>query len=241
LRLLERLGYSADLAGNGREALARLEAASYDVVLMDVQMPEMDGLEASRAICARWPANQRPRIVAMTAEAMLGDREKCLAAGMEDYLVKPVTLDRLAAALARCSPMARTTTSDVGAGTEAAGDVGRTAARLVLDRKVLDQLRDDLGAAPVREVILTFLQKTPAVPSTLRAAATRADVESLRRAAHMIKGTSATLGGQALSEQCADLERLVDTATTPDVAARVAVIEASYRSVEAALRAEAGL
>src|SRR5215470_6733568 len=90
LRLLERLGYSADLAGNGREALARLEAASYDVVLMDVQMPEMDGLEASRAICARWPANQRPRIVAMTAEAMLGDREKCLAAGMDDYLVKPV-------------------------------------------------------------------------------------------------------------------------------------------------------
>ena len=137
--------------------------------------------------------------------------------------------------------MARTTTSDVGAGTEPAGDVGRTAARLVLDRKVLDQLRDDLGAAPVREVILTFLQKTPAVLATLREAAIRADVESLRRAAHMIKGTSATLGGQALSEQCADLERLVDTATTPDVAARVAVIEASYRSIEAALRAEAGL
>src|SRR4029453_2155443 len=104
IRLLERLGHRADVASNGRAALARLEQAVYDVVLMDVQMPEMDGLEASRAICARWPAGRRPRIVAMTAEAMHGDREKCLAAGMDDYLVKPVTLDQLRATLARCQP-----------------------------------------------------------------------------------------------------------------------------------------
>src|SRR5262249_31366458 len=86
LRLLERLGHRADVASNGGEALVRLERARYDVVLLDVQMPEMDGLEASRAICARWPAGRRPRIVAMTAEAMQGDREKCLAAGMDDYI-----------------------------------------------------------------------------------------------------------------------------------------------------------
>src|SRR5262249_11766671 len=106
LRLLERLGYGADVVGDGRQALARLDHAAYDVILMDVQMPEMDGLEASPTMCARWAASERPGIIAMTAEAMLGDRDKCLAAGMDDYIVKPVTLDRLAAALAKCRPLA---------------------------------------------------------------------------------------------------------------------------------------
>ena len=106
LRLLERLGYGADIVGDGRQALARLDQAAYDVILMDVQMPEMDGLEASRAICARCHSSERPRIIAMTAEAMQGDRDKCLAAGMDDYIMKPVTLDQLAAALAKCRPLA---------------------------------------------------------------------------------------------------------------------------------------
>ncbi len=101
LRLLERMGYRADLAGDGREALERVAEATYDVVLMDVQMPEMDGLEASRRIAARWPGGDRPRIVAMTANAMQGDREACLAAGMDDYLTKPIRVDALVAALAR--------------------------------------------------------------------------------------------------------------------------------------------
>src|SRR5262249_57337149 len=105
LRVVARSAHGADIAGDGHEALARLEQASYDVVLMDVQMPEMDGLEASRAICARWAAGGRPRIVAMTAEAMPGDREQCLAAGMDDYIAKPVTLDQLREALAKCAPL----------------------------------------------------------------------------------------------------------------------------------------
>ena len=115
LRLLERLGYGTDVVGDGRQALARLDHAAYDVILMDVQMPEMDGLEASRAICARWAASERPRIIAMTAEAMQGDRDKCLAAGMDDYIVKPVTLDRLAAALAKCRPLAAATAPEAAA------------------------------------------------------------------------------------------------------------------------------
>jgi CheY-like chemotaxis protein/anti-sigma regulatory factor (Ser/Thr protein kinase) len=98
LRLLERMGYSADVAGDGLAAIAAVEAATYDVVLMDVQMPELDGLEATRRIRALWP--DRPlRIVAMTANAMEGDREMCLAAGMDDYLSKPIRPEELAAAL----------------------------------------------------------------------------------------------------------------------------------------------
>ncbi|MEP7301596.1 MAG: ATP-binding protein [Caldimonas sp.] len=101
LRLLEQMGYHADLARNGREALESIERQPYDVVLMDVQMPEMDGLEASRLITARWPPDERPRIVAMTANAMQGDREACLAAGMDDYVTKPIRVDELVAALTR--------------------------------------------------------------------------------------------------------------------------------------------
>jgi PAS domain S-box-containing protein len=99
LRLLQQMGYRADLASNGLEAIESVARQTYDVVLMDVQMPEMDGFEASRHITAKWPADQRPRIIAMTANAMQGDRELCLAAGMDDYVSKPIRVDELVAAL----------------------------------------------------------------------------------------------------------------------------------------------
>jgi signal transduction histidine kinase/CheY-like chemotaxis protein/HPt (histidine-containing phosphotransfer) domain-containing protein len=221
IRLLERLGHRADVASNGREVLARLEHAIYDVVLMDVQMPEMDGLEASRAICARWPAGRRPRIVAMTAEAMHGDREKCLAAGMDDYIVKPVTLDQLREALTRCAAP------------------GGAAAESAVERRVLDQLREDLGGnAPLRDIIVSFLEATPEALVTLRDAAARADVDAIRRTAHTLKGTSAMLGARPLAEQCAELEHLGRSGHVADAVSRVTAIEASYRKVEAALSAE---
>ena len=98
MRLLQQMGYRADLAANGIEAVESVDRQAYDVVLMDVQMPELDGLDATRQICARHPAD-RPRIVAMTANAMQGDREMCLAAGMDDYVVKPIRVDALVEAL----------------------------------------------------------------------------------------------------------------------------------------------
>ncbi len=107
LRLLAQMGYRADVAANGLEAIQALERQPYDVVLMDVQMPEMDGLEATRHICARWPGEERPRIIAMTANAMQGDREMCLEAGMDDYVSKPIRVDELIRALARCTPLAQ--------------------------------------------------------------------------------------------------------------------------------------
>jgi CheY-like chemotaxis protein len=106
LRLLKQLGYGADVASNGLEALEALERQPYDVVLMDVQMPELDGLDASRRICERWPPETRPRIIAMTANAMAEDREACLAAGMDDYVAKPIRPEELENALSRARPRA---------------------------------------------------------------------------------------------------------------------------------------
>src|SRR5215470_16824242 len=177
LRLLERLGYSADLAANGHEALDRLDHTPYDVVLMDVQMPGMDGLEASRAICARWPPRQRPRIIAMTAEAMEGDRERCLAAGMDDYLAKPIRLEELRRALAEVRPL---TAQEVG---DAPSPLHEG-----IDRDVLDGLREDLGdAATLRQVVATFLDRMPLVLTDLRDAATRGDQAAILAGAHALK------------------------------------------------------
>jgi CheY-like chemotaxis protein len=103
-QMLARLGYRVDVAANGVEVLQALQRQAYDVVLMDVQMPEMDGLEATRRIHAVWPPAQRPYIVAMTAYAMMGDAEKCLAAGMNDYISKPIELEKLVAALEHSQP-----------------------------------------------------------------------------------------------------------------------------------------
>ena len=130
LRLLDQLGYRADVASNGLEALEALERQPYDVVLMDVQMPELDGLDASRRICERWPAEVRPRIIAMTANAMPEDREACFAAGMDDYVAKPIRPNELAEALSRARPLD-------GTRTPSAEGAGAT-----LDASAIESLRD---------------------------------------------------------------------------------------------------
>ena len=103
LRLLEQMGYRADVAANGRETLHAVERQTYDVILMDVQMPEMDGLEATREIVARWPADH-PYIIGLTANAMQGDREMCLNAGMNHYIPKPIRVVELVDALFKAKP-----------------------------------------------------------------------------------------------------------------------------------------
>ena len=233
LRLLERLGHQADLAATGREVLERLERATYDVVLMDVQMPEMDGLEATRTICARWPVGERPRIIAMTAEAMDKDRQECLAAGMDDYVVKPVRLDRLGRALAQCRHVA-------GRGGATQPSAPDPTGAPVLDHGVLRGLQADLGGAgELREVIATFLEGSPRFLAALRDAAARNDLTEMGRAAHALKSSSAMLGAIALSTQCAELEQSSRSGTVIDTVARAAAIEALFHAVARALEADA--
>jgi CheY-like chemotaxis protein len=104
LHMLERLGYDADVVRNGLEAVEALKQQSYDVILMDIQMPEMDGAEATRYIRNQWEAHAAPYIIALTANAITGDKEYYLTQGMDDYISKPVQLDNLVAALMKCAP-----------------------------------------------------------------------------------------------------------------------------------------
>ncbi|MEW6491594.1 MAG: response regulator [Cyanobacteriota bacterium] len=116
LLLLQQMGYQADLATNGLQVLEALRRQPYDVVLMDMQMPEMDGLTATRCICQEFPNSDRPRIIAMTANAMQGDREECLQAGMDDYISKPIRVEELVQALRKCQPQEAGELGSKGAG-----------------------------------------------------------------------------------------------------------------------------
>ncbi|HZU19647.1 MAG TPA: GAF domain-containing protein [Gaiellaceae bacterium] len=219
LRLLDRLGYRADVAWNGVEALEALERQRYDVVLMDVQMPELDGLDASRRICDRWPPETRPRIIAMTANALPEDREACFAAGMDDYVAKPIRPDELAEALDRARPV-----------TGAPAD-GR------LDEGALSTLRDLGGDEFLTEVIDAFLADAPNLLATLRRSLDDHGTDELRRAAHTLKSNGATLGAGEFTELCRELEQRAREGRLDGAAGVVARIEQEYETLENALAA----
>jgi CheY-like chemotaxis protein len=226
LLLLEKMGYGGELATNGLEALEALRRERYDVILMDVEMPVMDGLEASRSIHREW-RDERPRIIAMTANAMQGDRETCLAAGMDDYLSKPIHADELAAVLARCAPRAAVPEIQDG-------DV---------DDLALEHLEEATGdPAFVAELVDTFLRDAPALLTSLRSAQQMGQAHELRRTAHTLKSNARTFGAAPLADLCQALESMAKAGGIDEAAQLVAQIEDSYARVEgalAAVRAEA--
>jgi CheY-like chemotaxis protein len=224
LRFLDQLGYRADVASNGLEALGALERQPYDVVLMDVQMPELDGLDASRRIRERWPAEARPRIIAMTANAMPEDRAACLAAGMDDYLAKPIRPNELAVALSRARPL--------DTGKPRAEGAGAT-----LDASAVESLRDLGGDEFVAEVIDAFLCDAPALVAALRTTYEQGDTEGLRRAAHTLKSNGQTFGATRFSELCRELERRARSDELGGTAELVDRIEREYPALEKALAA----
>ncbi len=225
LRLLERLGYGADVASNGLEALEALERRPYDVVLMDVQMPELDGLDASRRICERWPAETRPRIIAMTANALPEDREACFAAGMDDYVAKPIRPDELAQALSRARPLGKEED-------EMSSDEG-----VSLDAAAHERLRELGGDDFLAEVIDTFLADAPALLATLRRSLGEEDADELRRAAHTLKSNGATLGAEGFTQLCRELEERARSRELDRAGELVDRIEREYGALEEALAA----
>jgi PAS domain S-box-containing protein len=223
LRLLERLGYGADIASNGLEALEALERRVYDVVLMDVQMPELDGLDAARRINERW-REQRPRIIAMTANALPEDREACFAAGMDDYVAKPIRPDELAEALKRTRSRRTDETSSK-----------HEDARL--DDAALANLRELGGDDFVTEVIDAFVADAPTQLAILRSSVEEGATEELRRAAHTLKSNGATLGATDFSEVCRQLEQRAKSGELDDASEFVVRIEREYEPLRKSLDA----
>ncbi len=227
LRLLEKLGYRADVAANGLEALEALDRQRYDLVLMDVQMPEMDGVEATRRILERSTDGECPWIVAMTAEVMRGDREGFLAAGMNDYVAKPIRPQELVAAITRTPSPGRV---DEAAGAETA--------RPAVDASVLARLAESMGGddAFVAELIEQFVTDSPALVKAARHGVEAGDADEVRRAAHTLKSNAATFGANELADRSSRLEATAKDGTLDDGLARIEAIADELERVHAALR-----
>jgi signal transduction histidine kinase/DNA-binding response OmpR family regulator/HPt (histidine-containing phosphotransfer) domain-containing protein len=231
LLLLQRLGYRADVVSNGLEVLEALRRQPYDVVLMDVQMPQLDGLAATQRICQEWSPPQRPRLIALTANAMQGDREMCLSAGMNDYISKPLRLQELARALSQCQPFVShwAAVEVKPPSTQSEG----------LDAGVFVTLRQMLGQDQfLAEVIDIYLDDAPKLLQVMKKAVAQGKVTSLQQAAHTLKSSSAIFGATSLSHFCQELEVSGSTGTWAKAVALMSQVETEYEKVQTALRQE---
>jgi two-component system, sensor histidine kinase and response regulator len=239
--MLERLGYQADVVANGLEALEALSRVRYAAVLMDVQMPEMDGYEATAEI-RRLEEGQdrRTPIIAMTANAMQGDREQALEAGMDDYVPKPVKADELEAVLDRWVSKP----NEAEASVLEAGDASASredSEEDPLDRSVLAGLRElqEEGEPDIlNELIELFLTDVPPQLAALREAVEAGDAHSVERIAHTLKGSCGNMGAVRMEAICAELEeigRSEDLATTP---VRISKLEEEFGRVRVVFEEE---
>jgi CheY-like chemotaxis protein len=244
--LLKKIGYRADVAANGLQVLDALDRETYDVVIMDVQMPEMDGLETTRQIRQRWPAGRRPHVIAATANAMQEEREACLAAGMDAYLSKPIRVESLATALSNCRPHApRTPLAPAGEpgvisrppAPETPGQQGRASAAGVLDSAALERLVKIIGdePGPLAALIDTFHDDVQRLVDSARRGLQQGQAEEIRRAAHTLKSTGATFGATRFSELSRSLESLASSGTLDGAADLIHRVEAEYQAVRNAL------
>ncbi len=267
LTMLEFMGCQVETVYDGRQALRALARTTYDLVLMDCQMPEMDGFEATKVIRAQEaaaPSTTRSRlpIIALTANAMLEDRERCLAAGMDDYLSKPFSQEALRQVLSRWLP--RTAPQDspqvplsaspppseatirtaVAPPPPVSGSVAvaeHTKGNELLDPAALKQIQAlQRPERPniIHKVISSYLKDSVQLLETLRVAIAQNDPPTLHRAAHSLKSTSATVGARGLAELCQDLEGIGRANTTDKAPALLSAIEREYQQVAVALRAQ---
>ncbi|MDQ3871760.1 MAG: response regulator, partial [Chloroflexota bacterium] len=243
-RMLEKLGHRVDVAANGLEAVEAVARARYAAVLMDCQMPEMDGYQATREIRRREGPEQHTPIIAMTAGALKGEEEKCLAAGMDAYLSKPVTLEALAATLERWLPAAQPTALDSPepdarrSGPAAPTDGQST--EPVLDATVLAGLRelDGDGQGSLGGIVTMFFGDTEARVEQLRLALQQGDAGSLRNASHSLKGSSGMFGARRMSALCGQLENVAADGDLKAAGELANQLETEFTAVRDALQRE---
>jgi PAS domain S-box-containing protein len=229
LLVLERLGYSATVAPNGLEVLRALSWQRYDVILMDVQMPELDGLETTRRIRGELPAAEQPRIIAMTANAMESDRRACLAAGMDDYLRKPLMVRELIAALQRGRLPGPLPEEPASVPAPAGAELAPAA---------LERLRRTLGRKAEQllpGLVDLLLRDVPRLQDEARSALEQGQPEVLRRVAHTLKSNAANFGASALAAMYLDIERRTQTGALEGLAELLSQSEAEYARIRGAL------
>jgi len=241
LGILKQLGLRADAVANGAEVLKALELLPYDLVLMDVQMPEMDGLEATGHIRNRQSAvrNHDIPIIAMTANALQGDREICLQAGMNDYVSKPVSPQVLAKALKKWLPQETlTTTAQLSVTSDQSSSVVSQDSELpVFDRAgMLERLMDDEELLQV--VVDGFLGDIPVQIEALKGYIGNGDVAATERQAHNIKGASANVGGETLRAVACEMEKAAKAGDMAAVKTQIVELEAQFEQLKKAMTKE---
>jgi len=223
-----------------------VERQPYDIILMDMQMPEMDGLEASRRLFELYHrAETRPWIIALTANAMQGDREQCLAAGMDDYLSKPFTQQSLSHSIARWIPLPRATGAhhaDEPFAPPAPPPASAPSPAAAINHRALQHIRAlsddaDTGEALLQRVLQAFIDDTPRHLQAMRRALDGRDSEQLRKAAHSLKSSSANVGADTLARLSRDMEALGRGGHTDGAAAVLTTMEAEFLAVCHALDA----
>ncbi len=238
-KMLEKLGYRADVAADGQEAVEALFLVPYAAVLMDVQMPEMDGYEATAEIRRRegeGPNRRRTPIIAMTASAMQGDREKALSAGMDDYVAKPVKPEELDAALERWIPRSDEETLVSEEATEGAGASPDDSTE-PLDPSVIEGLFELGGPELVAELSDLFLEDVPPRLEALREAIGSGDASSVGQVAHALKGSSGNMGSTRMASICAELEEVGVSEDLTKAPKLLDQLEAEFSRVRPALLA----
>jgi signal transduction histidine kinase/CheY-like chemotaxis protein/HPt (histidine-containing phosphotransfer) domain-containing protein/HAMP domain-containing protein len=234
---LKNLGYEAEAVPNGRAVLEALDHSHYDIILMDCQMPEMDGYEATRRIRARPDNFPPPYIIALTAHAMLGASEKCLEAGMDDYVSKPIVLEMFAAALARgtsalgkTNPVARISSAPMDVSEEPA-----IASESALCKKTLQGLKDlgsDMGPSFYPQLLETFQHDATEHLAVLATAIAGGDTGRFAREAHALKGASLTVGAETMAELSKRLENLGTAHSVEGAPAALALLEIEFTKVK---------
>jgi PAS domain S-box-containing protein len=233
VRQLTKLGFTADAVGNGKEVLEALQRVPYDIVLLDCQMPEVDGYEVARRIrkegCATFKSE--PYLIALTANALPGDRERCLSAGMNDYLTKPVLLDALEGvfqrAVLKVQPLLRNRPAEL---TESPIDLSVIGG--------LRELSEPGQPEPLVELIELFLKDAQPKLDRMKSALERKDFTTLALAAHSLKGSASNLGARRLSELCATLEKWAKVSDLTESANLLLETGSEFHRVEAALVAQ---
>ncbi len=241
--MLQKIGYQADIASNGLEALTALRRQLYDVVLMDMQMPEMDGMTATHYICQEWDISVRPRIIALTASAMLSNKENYLASGIDDYLAKPFRIKELMQVLNK-SLIHREKVSKTS---EVSNVEYRSKNDSTIDTKALQEIyriADFNCGVDAREFLLEtiddYLEETPKFLEEIRVVFSEDNFKTLQLLVHTLSSSSATLGASKLATLCTQLEIMAVSEMREEITEQIEKIEAEYENVKTALLEKRG-